>query len=149
MVLCEAGTSGKWTLEDGAVVGRQDPPGLMLEDPANTIEPMTPDKPALLAHAATGEQFLSVWKWNDWNEFRIRVEGVLPRITVQINGLKISEIDTANIRHPRYDPMAVVGLLGRKGHIAFEIHDNDPGMGAARWAPNAACRWRNIRIREF
>ncbi|GIQ69463.1 DUF1080 domain-containing protein [Xylanibacillus composti] len=125
------------------------PVGLRLEDPATSIEPMTPDKPALLEEAATGEQFLSVWKWDDWNEFRIRVEGASPRITVHINGLKVSEIDTATLQHPDYDAEAIRQLLGSKGHIAFEIHDNDPGMGEARWAPDAACRWRNIRIREL
>ena len=126
-----------------------EPIGLMLENPENTIEPMTPDKPALLEMAATGEQFLSIWKWNDWNEFRIRVEGILPRIAVHINGLLISVIDTATIRYPEYDAVAVRNLLGDKGRIAFEIHDNDPGMGEARWATDAACRWRNIRVREF
>jgi len=63
--------------------------------------------------------------------------------------MKISEIDTATMKHPLYNPEVIQELLGPKGHIAFEIHDNDPGMGEARWAPYAACRWRNIRIREF
>jgi len=125
------------------------PVGLRLEDPATTIEPLTPDKPALLAYAASGETFLSAWKWDDWNEFRIRVVGASPRITVYINGHKISEIDTSALRHPLYDAAAVRELLGPKGHIAFEVHDNDPGMGEARWGPNAACRWRRIRIREL
>lgn len=125
------------------------PAGLRLEDPEASIEPMTTDKPELLAYAASGEQFLSVWRWNDWNEFRIRVQGGSPRITVHINDLKISEIDTAALKHPLYDASAVRELLGRRGHIAFEIHDNDPRMGEARWAPNSACRWRNIQIYEF
>lgn len=125
------------------------PVGLRLEDPSTTIEPLTPDKPALLDYAAAGEQFLSIWKWKDWNEFKIRVEGASPRITVHINGMKISEMDTEDLKHPLYDAAKVRDLLGSKGHIAFEIHDNDPGMGEARWAPHAACRWRNIRIREL
>lgn len=125
------------------------PSGLRLEDPSETIEPMTPDKPALLDYAATGEQFLAAWKWDEWNEFRIRVEGASPRIAVHINGVKISEMDTEKLRHPLYDAAAVRELLGPKGHIAFEVHDNDPGMGDERWGPNSACRWRNIRIREL
>ncbi|MEK0315568.1 3-keto-disaccharide hydrolase [Cohnella sp. 56] len=134
---------------DAETDGEGRPTGLRLEDPASSLEPMTPDKPALLDYAATGEQFLSVWQWDDWNEFRIRVEGEIPRITVHINGRKISEVDAATLRHPSYDAGAVRELLGAKGHIAFEVHDNDPGMGDARWGPNAACRWRNIRIREL
>ncbi len=125
------------------------PIALMLENPETTIEPMTPDKPVLLEYAASGEEFLSVWKWNDWNEFRIRVEGISPRITVHINGTLISIINTATMNHPLYNPSSVERILGSKGHIAFEIHDNDPGMGEARWAPNAACRWRNIQICEI
>ncbi|BFT70879.1 DUF1080 domain-containing protein [Paenibacillus sp. P36] len=125
------------------------PAGLRLEDPSTTIEPLTPDKPALLDYAANGEEFLSIWKWNDWNTFKIRVVGASPRITVHINDMKISEMNTADLKHPFYDAAKVRELLGSKGHIAFEIHDNDPGMGVARWAPNAACRWRNIRIREL
>jgi len=134
---------------DAKYDGQGRPIGLRLEDPSTTIEPMTPDKTALLDYAASGEQFLSIWRWNDWNEFRIRVEGNLPRITVHINGLLMSDIDTAVMTHPWYRPEEVLQLLGPKGHIAFEVHDNDPGMGDARWGANAACRWRNIRIREL
>ena len=38
---------------------------------------------------------------------------------------------------------------GPRGHIAFEVHDNDTSFGERRWGPHAACRWRNIRIREL
>jgi hypothetical protein len=123
------------------------PIGLMLEDAATTLEPMTPEKPALLTQAASGEDFLEAWKWRDWNTFRIRVEGASPIITVHINGLLVSQINTATITWPDYDPAVVWKVLGSRGHIAFEVHDNDPGMGAARWGAAAACRWRNIRIR--
>ncbi len=125
------------------------PIGLKIEDPETTIEPLTPDKPALLEQAATGEEFLMAWKWDDWNTFRIRIEGASPKITVHINGLLISVINTATMKHPFYHPEEIQALLGTKGHLAFEIHDNDPGMGEARWAPNAACRWRNLRVREL
>jgi hypothetical protein len=43
----------------------------------------------------------------------------------------------------------VAGLLGRAGHIALEVHDNDEGMGEARWAPEAVVRWRNFRLRPL
>lgn len=134
---------------DAKIDEEGNPIGLMIEDPATTLEPMTPDKPKLLEYKATGEQFLSAWKWDEWNEFKIRVEGEFPRIMVHINGVKISEIDTATMEHPLYNAASIRDLLGPKGHIAFEIHDNDPGMGEARWGPDAACRWRNIRIREL
>ena len=109
------------------------PAGLKLEDPATTLEPMTPDKPALLAEGATGEDFLRAWKWGAWNEFRITVEGAHPRIAVRINGTPIATLDAASLRQPGYDAAKVAALLGREGHIAFEVHDNDPRMGEARW----------------
>lgn len=129
--------------------GSGTPIGLALEDAASTLEPMTPDKPALLTQGASGQEFLKIWKWQGWNSFRIRVEGHSPKITVHINNLLVSQIDTATLQWPDYDPAVVRSVLGQKGHIAFEVHDNDPGMGAARWGHAAACRWRNIRIRAL
>jgi hypothetical protein len=34
------------------------------------------------------------------------------------------------------------------GHIAF-VHDNDALFGEARWGHSAACRWRNIRLKDL
>jgi len=73
--------------------------------------------------AATDEDFRRAWHMNDWNTFRIRVVGALPRITIWINDVKICKCDTAAIEHPDYDPAAVKKLLGLRGHIAFEVHD--------------------------
>jgi DNA-binding LacI/PurR family transcriptional regulator len=125
------------------------PTGLRLEDPAKSIEPITDAKRALLTRAATGEQFLAAWKWDDWNAFRITVRGELPTITTEINGTLIAEIDTGRLPAEVFDAEGTLALLGRRGHIGFEVHDNDPGMGAERWAPKAACRWRNIRLRPL
>jgi LacI family transcriptional regulator, galactose operon repressor len=125
------------------------PAGIAIEDPATTIEPITAEKRALLTHAATGETFLNTWKWGDWNEFRITIHGDLPKITTAINGTLIAEIDTALLPASVFDPAGTLALLGREGHIGFEVHDNDPRMGKERWAPNAACRWRNIRLRPL
>lgn len=125
------------------------PVGLVVENPATSIEQITPQKIGLLEYGATGEEFLKAWQWDAWNSFLIRVEGASPRITVQINGALISIIDTAAIVFPDYDAGAIRALLGPRGHIAFEVHDNDPGMGEARWGKTAACRWRNVAVREL
>ena len=46
-----------------------------------------------------------------------------------------------------YDREAVASLLGRAGHIALEVHDNDwGGLGQERWGPEAVVRWRNMRL---
>jgi hypothetical protein len=128
---------------DGKVVG------LEADDPETSKEPVTPDKIARLSYAANIEEFLRVWRWNDWNSFRIRCVGALPVITTWINDLKIAEIDTAKLVSPDYDPDAILELLGDRGHIALEVHDNDSLLGEGRWGVGAQCRWRNVRIKEL
>jgi hypothetical protein len=123
------------------------PVGLRLEDPATTIEPITELKRSLLTRSAGGEAFLAAWNWDDWNAFRITVRGALPTITTEINGVLVAEVDTARFPREVFDPEGTLTLLGTRGHIGFEVHDNDPGMGKERWAPGAACRWRNVRLR--
>ena len=125
------------------------PNGLQLEDPATTIEPLTPIKRSLLRHAATGEDFLKAWHWGDWNEFRVSIRGEVPVLSTIINGVKIAELDASTLPADLFDRQGVVALLGRRGRIALEVHDNDPIVGGDRWGYGAASRWRNLRIREF
>lgn len=108
------------------------------------------DKPQFKPdYAAPFEEFLKAWKPNDWNTIRIRCIGKLPVIETWINGVHIATLDTAKLadRVENYDPEFVAERLGRKGHIAFEVHDSHDGR--ERWAPGAVCRWRNIRITEL
>ena len=121
---------------------------LLEENPADSLEPITPEKTALLKYGVNGGEFLKLWKLNDWNEFRIVMKGLIPTITTYINGTKVAEIDLTKAGPDRFDRKAAEDMGGR-GHIAFEVHDNDPALGKARWGENAACRWRNVRIREL
>ncbi len=125
------------------------PTGLQLEDPATTIEPLTPLKRSLLSYAASGEDFLKVWHWGDWNEFRISIKGEVPVLSTTINGVKIAELDVSTLPADLFDRQGVAALLGRHGRIALEVHDNDPIVGGDRWGYDAASRWRNLQIREF
>ncbi|MEW1813334.1 DUF1080 domain-containing protein [Pseudarthrobacter phenanthrenivorans] len=126
------------------------PVGLRPDDPDTSVEAVTPEKISRLTYAASVEDFLSVWRWADWNELRIRcIGGALPTITTWINGVKIAEVNTASIESPNYDPASVAEWLGSTGHIALEVHDNDDMFGEARWGRGAQCRWRNIRIRDY
>lgn len=129
--------------EDGNVIG------LAPDDPATSAEPVTQEKIDRLSYAGDVHDFLEAWKWNDWNEMRIRCVGALPVITTWVNGLKIAEVDTATLDAPNYDPAAILELLGNRGHIAFEVHDNDALFGDARWGVGAQCRWRRIRIKDL
>lgn len=125
------------------------PTGLVADNPGTSVEPVTAEKRNRLAYAADVEDFLKVWRWDGWNELRIRCVGALPVITTWINGLKIAELDTATLDSPNYDPRDVLDTLGARGHIALEVHDNDSHFGEARWGVGAQCRWRNIRIKEL
>jgi len=125
--------------------------------PGYRVEHLRPSEPESGFHGvtptygATFEDFLRAWKVNDWNHFRIRCLGALPVITTWINGAKICELDTATMKVAGYDPEAVARVLGRAGHLAFEIHDvslKNP-LGLDRWAPGAVCRWRKISITEL
>jgi hypothetical protein len=86
---------------------------------------------------------------NDWNQFRIRCVGELPRLTTWINGEKISEFDAAKLGPPDFDTQAITKEVGKPGHIAFEVHNNDAFLGKLRWWPGAVCRWRNIQVRDL
>jgi hypothetical protein len=121
--------------------------GLMAENSETTLEPVTDSKRSLLNYAIGSREFLEIWRWGEWNQFKVRCEGEYPVLTSWINGTKAYEMDTSAINHPNYDRDAVRRLLGRAGHIALEIHNNDPRMGEARWGLGVACRWRNIAIK--
>lgn len=124
------------------------PVGLVLDDPTTSVEPVTPAKQALLSYSASPEEFLRSWRWDDWNAFTVTCVGEFPVLTSWINGVKMCEVDTGSLVWPTYDREAVAALLGRSGHIALEVHHNDPGLGEGRWAPGAVVRFRNIAVRE-
>ena len=127
------------------------PVGLKEADPKTAFQPATEDKRRLLTYAAPVEEFLKTWKFGDWNTFRIRSEGELPRLTTWINGTKICEMDVSRIEWPGFDKKAAASLLGQRGHISVEVHSNGAGdrLGKDRWAPGAVCRWRNIFIKPL
>ena len=94
---------------------------------------------------ATGVQAL--WRPDDWNAFRIRVEGDVPRVALWINGVQIYDAQLG-----RNDLIA-----GRTdGMIALQSHWSstyEPVAGSfdmsASWKPGAAHRYRNVAIKEL
>jgi hypothetical protein len=125
------------------------PVSLMVEDPQTSVEPFAPDKRSLLTRAGDPEAFLSSWRFGGWNQLSIRCAGAMPRITTWVNDVLVAEVDLSTMSHSHYDADAVLDVLGPQGHIALEVHDNDPVLGQSRWATGAACRWRGIRIRDL
>ena len=99
-------------------------------------------------YSGTFAEFKKAWKPNDWNKIKVRCTGRLPLIETWVNGVLVSRLDTATLADvvPNYDAEAIFNRIGRKGHIAFEVHDSPTRQ---RWAPGAKCRWRNVRIREL
>jgi len=125
------------------------PLGLHFEKPEVRVKPITEEKLALLSYAIQPEEFLKIWRWGEWNRFTVRCIGEYPVLSSWINGVKMYEIDTGKMSYPNYDKEAVRKLLGRAGHIALEVHANDPLLGDERWAPGAASRWRNITLKRI
>lgn len=123
--------------------------GLRIDDPGVGDATAIAHRRGQLAYACDATDFLDAWHWADWNELRVRCVGHLPRLTTWINGLLIADLDTAAIDWPGYDPQAIAAALGPSGHIALEVHDNDPVSGTDRWGPQAACRWRDIWIKQL
>ena len=88
-----------------------------------------------------------VWKANDWNTFRIRMTGVIPRVTLWVN-----DVQMWDVRQPKNDFIAgaMDGMIGFQCHWSA-LYQAMPGsfnMPGA-WRPGAAHRYRNIKVREL
>jgi hypothetical protein len=86
------------------------------------------------------------WKYDEWNAFRLRVEGDAPRIRLAINGVPMW--DVTQDRNP-----LVAGA--RDGMIGLQVHWSSttappaaPCCGTS-WRPGGAHRFRNIAIKEL
>jgi hypothetical protein len=99
------------------------------------------------------------WKYDEWNAFRLRVEGDAPRIRLWINGVPMWDVTQA--RTDRGGGSAGVGAgvgagaLARDGMIGLQVHwSSTTGPPAApccgtSWRPGGAHRFRNIAIKEL
>jgi hypothetical protein len=105
----------------------------------------------ILNYAADVNELLKVWKWGEWNTIKVRCEGRIPKLTTWVNGLKIAVLDLNAIEWENYDAEACAGMMGSKGHISLEVHNNNFNhwLGKDRWWPGAVVRWKNIFIREL
>ncbi len=83
---------------------------------------------------ALSQGWEDVWNKDDWNAIRARMVGNPPRITVWLNGKKITDFrDTAN--H--------AAGAAEDGMIAVQVHSGK------RWAENGYHRFRNIAVKEL
>ncbi len=127
------------------------PIGLKAADPNSDRVELNKKTRSVLKYAADVEDFLKVWKFGEWNTIKVRCEGRIPTVTTWVNGLKIAVLDTADLDWEKYDAEACAKMLGRKGHISLEVHNNHANdwLGKDRWWPGAVVRWKNIYVREL
>jgi hypothetical protein len=88
-----------------------------------------------------------VWKPNDWNAFRIRMTGAVPHLTLWVNDVLMWDV-----REPKNDFVAgaTEGMIGFQSHWSAQYLPTPGGFNMpGAWRPNAAHRFRNIRIREI
>lgn len=88
-----------------------------------------------------------VWKKGDWNSFRLKMEGIKPKITLWVNGVLMWEVQAE-----RNDLIA----NATKGMIAYQLHWSAtllpvPGGRCCdfSWKPDASHSYRNISIKEI
>jgi hypothetical protein len=84
------------------------------------------------------ENWQKVWKREDWNSVRARIEGEVPHITVWINGEMVTDwTDTAN--HAKDG--------ATEGMLAIQMHFTNEQVN--RWVSGGFWRWRNIAVKEL
>ena len=94
---------------------------------------------------AVGVQAL--WKQDDWNSFRIRVNGDAPRVALWINGVQLydAQLGRNDLIGWRTD-----GMIALQGHWTSTYGGvSDAYDMSGSWKPGAAHRFRNIAIREL
>jgi hypothetical protein len=100
-----------------------------------------------ISQAAEAKEISKVWKADDWNSFRIKMVGEIPKISLWVNGVFMWEVT-----QPKNDftAGAIEGMIGLQSHWSA-LYQPIPGgfnMPGA-WRPGAAHRFRNIAIKEL
>ena len=101
--------------------------GLGPDDPTTTLERSCDSERDMLNVAASREEFLAVWRWQDWNELRVRLVGAQPLVTTWVNRSKVAELDMANLEAPHYDAGALATLLRPAGTSRSRSTTTTPG----------------------
>jgi formylglycine-generating enzyme len=100
-----------------------------------------------ISKSAEAKDKSKVWKPNDWNFFRIRMVGDVPRITLWINGVQMWDV-----QQPANDftAGATEGMIGLQAHWSAPFSTAAAGFDmSGSWKPGTAHRYRNIAIKEL
>lgn len=93
------------------------------------------------------ERISEAWKPNEWNAFRIKMTGEIPRISLWVN-----DIQMWDVQQPKNDFIAgaVEGMIGFQSHWSAQYVPTPGGFNMpGAWRPGASHRFRNIRITEL
>ena len=88
-----------------------------------------------------------VWKPGEWNRFRIRMTGAVPRIALWVNDELMWDV-----QQPKNDftAGATSGMIGFQAHWSAQYLPTPGGFNMpGAWRPDGAHRFRNIRILEL
>ncbi len=100
-----------------------------------------------VSKTATAAEKKSVWKPNDWNSFRIRMEGAVPTLTLWINGKEMWRITELQ---NDFTAGATAGMIGLQVHWSAPFSPNVAEFDMSNsWRPGGAHRFRNIAIKEL
>jgi hypothetical protein len=73
-----------------------------------------------------------IWKMNDWNTIRARVQGNPPTITTYLNDHLITQYTSDK----RFE-----GILKDRGSLALQVHGGASGKGKTRY--------RDVQVKEL
>jgi hypothetical protein len=98
--------------------------------------------------ARPDEEVNKVWKIDDWNSIRVRMEGDAPHIVEWINGVQMFDV-----QEPVNDKIAgmTAGFIGVQLHYG-SVYEPAVAEGfdlSTMWKPEGAYRFRNIAIKEL
>ncbi|MBX2896033.1 MAG: DUF1080 domain-containing protein [Cyclobacteriaceae bacterium] len=113
--------------------------------PGNTGDLLGERTPVSVSGKAT--KLNEVWKAGDWNSFRIRMTGEIPKVTLWIN-----EVEMYSVQQTKNDFIAgaVEGMIALQCHwTAVYAPTASGGMPLSSWIPGAKHRYRNIGIKEL
>jgi hypothetical protein len=88
-----------------------------------------------------------VWKPDDWNAFRIRMAGAVPRVTLWVN-----DVQMWDVQQPKNDFIggATEGMIGFQSHWSALYLPTPGGFNMpGAWRPGGGHRFRNIRVKEL
>lgn len=100
-----------------------------------------------VSKTVTAPDLAGIWKSGEWNDFKLRVEGEVPQVTLWINGKKLW-----NVQLERNDLLADATT----GMIALQLHWNstllpipEGSCCAYSWRPYASHQYKGLFIKRI